>query len=235
METPGETHESEAVQAAAAPATSDLEAQVIEFTGCSLTVARAAIEAAGPAGLERAVDLALSGECTPQSAGTQQSAGPHKAVCLVRRDLNMGPGKVAAQVAHAVLGVYRLAQDRSPAVLQAQRRPAHPQPPLRPHSDPCPRAHPHSPSCSPSLALALTFHPHSQSWVGGGEAIIVLGVDSAEQMKSLLSEAAQKGLCTHCVADAGRTEVAPGTETVGCIGPATVQSIDVVTGHLGLL
>ena len=154
METPGETHESEAVQAAAAPATSDLEAQVIEFTGCSLTVARAAIEAAGPAGLERAVDLALSGECTPQSAGTQQSAGPHKAVCLVRRDLNMGPSKVAAQVAHAVLGVYRLAQDRSPAVLQAQRRPAHPQPPLRPHSDPCPRAHPHSPSLSASPSLA---------------------------------------------------------------------------------
>ena len=149
METPGETHESEAVQAAAAPATSGLEAQVIEFTGCSLTVARAAIEAAGPAGLERAVDLALSGECTPQSAGTQQSAGPHKAVCLVRRDLNMGPGKVAAQVAHAVLGVYRLAQDRSPAVLQAQRRPAHPQPPLRPRPHPRSRAHPHSPSLSP--------------------------------------------------------------------------------------
>ena len=127
------THGSEAaVQAAAAPAT-DLEAQVIEFTGCSLTVARAAIEAAGPAGLERAVDLALSGECTLPSAGPPQSAGPHKAVCLVRRDLNMGSGKVAAQVAHACLGVYRLAHDRCPAVLQAQRRPAHPHPRLRPH------------------------------------------------------------------------------------------------------
>ena len=86
-----------------------------------------------------------------------------------------------------------------------------------------------------ALALVLTLTLNWQSWVGGGEAIIVLGVDSAEQMKSLLSEAAQKGLCTHCVADAGRTEVAPGTETVGCIGPAPVQSIDVVTGHLGLL
>ena len=205
------------MQAAAAPAT-DLEAQVIEFTGCSLTVARAAIEAAGPAGLERAVDLALSGECTLPSAGPPQSAGPHKAVCLVRRDLNMGSGKVAAQVAHACLGVYRLAHDRCPAVLQASAAP----PTL-------------------TLAFVLTFAPaltltlNWQSWVGGGEAIIVLGVDSAEQMKSLLSEAAQKGLCTHCVADAGRTEVAPGTETVGCIGPAPVQSIDVVTGHLGLL
>jgi hypothetical protein len=133
----------------AAPATSDLEAQVIEFTGCSLTVARAAIEAAGPAGLERAVNLALSGECTQ---GTPQSAGPHKAVCLVRRDLNMGPGKVAAQVAHAVLGVYRLAQDRCPAVLQAQRRPAHLHPRLRPRPDPRSRAYPHSLSRSPSLA-----------------------------------------------------------------------------------
>ena len=205
------------MQAAAAPAT-DLEAQVIEFTGCSLTVARAAIEAAGPAGLERAVDLALSGECTLPSAGPPQSAGPHKAVCLVRRDLNMGSGKVAAQVAHACLGVYRLAHDRCPAVLQASAAP----PTL-------------------TLAFVFTFAPaltltlNWQSWVGGGEAIIVLGVDSAEQMKSLLSEAAQKGLCTHCVADAGRTEVAPGTETVGCIGPAPVQSIDVVTGHLGLL
>ena len=213
-----EAHGSEAaVQAAAAPAT-DLEAQVIEFTGCSLTVARAAIEAAGPAGLERAVDLALSGECTLPSAGPPQSAGPHKAVCLVRRDLNMGSGKVAAQVAHACLGVYRLAHDRCPAVLQASAAP----PTL-------------------TLAFVFTFAPaltltlNWQSWVGGGEAIIVLGVDSAEQMKSLLSEAAQKGLCTHCVADAGRTEVAPGTETVGCIGPAPVQSIDVVTGHLGLL
>ena len=205
------------MQAAAAPAT-DLEAQVIEFTGCSLTVARAAIEAAGPAGLERAVDLALSGECTLPSAGPPQSAGPHKAVCLVRRDQNMGSGKVAAQVAHACLGVYRLAHDRCPAVLQASAAP----PTL-------------------TLAFVFTFAPaltltlNWQSWVGGGEAIIVLGVDSAEQMKSLLSEAAQKGLCTHCVADAGRTEVAPGTETVGCIGPAPVQSIDVVTGHLGLL
>ena len=133
MEQMEQTHGSEAaVQAAAAPAT-DLEAQVIEFTGCSLTVARAAIEAAGPAGLERAVDLALSGECTLPSAGPPQSAGPHKAVCLVRRDLNMGSGKVAAQVAHACLGVYRLAHDRCPAVLQAQRRPAHPHPRLRPH------------------------------------------------------------------------------------------------------
>ena len=95
------------------------------------------------------------------------------------------------QVAHSVLGVYRLAQERCPAVLH--------------------------------------------SWVGGGEAIIVLGVDGRDEMRALLTAAAERGLCTHRVADAGRTEVVPGTETVGCIGPAPVQIVDTVTGHLGLL
>ena len=176
---------------APAAAASDLEAQVVEFAGCSLSVARAAVAAAGPAGLARAVDLALSGDLELHGDDWLSASGPHKAVCLVRRDLNMGAGKVAAQVAHSVLGVYRLAQERCPAVLH--------------------------------------------SWVGGGEAIIVLGVDGRDEMRALLTAAAERGLCTHRVADAGRTEVVPGTETVGCIGPAPVQIVDTVTGHLGLL
>ena len=178
----------------APPAAVSLEAQVMEFSGCSLAVARKAVEAAGPAGLERAVDLALSGdlELSGEIPGAQLGAtGPHKAVCLVRRDLNMGAGKVAAQVAHAVLGVYRIAQEHCPAALQ--------------------------------------------TWVGCGETIIVLGVDGREEMRALLAEAEQRGLCNHLIADAGRTEVAAGTETVGCIGPAPVHSVDAVTGHLGLL
>ena len=56
-----------------------------------------------------------------------------------------------------------------------------------------------------------------------------------DELKRLLSSAAAQGLCTYCVADAGRTQVAPGTETVGCIGPAPVSRIDAVTGHLQLL
>lgn len=175
----------------AAPAPSEAEsglvAQVMEFAGCSAELARSAVNAAGPDGpdaLELAVTLALSGD-------VQLPVGPHKAVCLVRRDLGMGAGKVAAQVAHAALGVYRLAAERSPGMLE--------------------------------------------HWVGDGEAIIVLGVDSVAELKTLLSKAAAQGLCTYCVADAGRTQVAAGTETVGCIGPAPVHKIDVVTGHLSLL
>ena len=167
-------------------AESGLVAQVMEFAGCSAELARGAVAAAGtgPDALELAVTLALSGD-------VQQPVGPHKAVCLVRRDLGMGAGKVAAQVAHAALGVYRLATERCPDVLG--------------------------------------------HWVGDGEAIIVLGVDSVAEMKTLLATAAAHGLCTYCVADAGRTQVSAGTETVGCIGPAPVHKIDVVTGHLSLL
>ena len=164
-----------------------LVAQVMEFAGCSAELARKAVAAAGPDGpgaVELAVTLALSGD-------VQLPVGPHKAVCLVRRDLGMGARKVAAQVAHAALGVFRLASQRCPGML----------------------AH----------------------WVGDGEAIIVLGVDSVSEMKRLLSTATTQGLCTYCVADAGRTQVAAGTETVGCIGPAPVHRIDAVTGHLSLL
>ena len=40
---------------------------------------------------------------------------------------------------------------------------------------------------------------------------------------------------TERVADAGRTEVAAGSVTVGTIGPANNSEIDVVTGGLSLL
>ena len=177
--------QSETAPAAAPDASgSGMVVQVMEFSGCSAETAQAAIAAAGAGGLELAVTLALSGDVTAP-------AGPHKAVCLVRRDLGMGAGKVAAQVAHAVLGVYRQAAERCPDALR--------------------------------------------HWVGDGEAIIVLGVDSVAEMKQLCARAAAEGLCSHVVADAGRTQVAAGTETVACIGPAPVHRVDVVTGHLALL
>lgn len=51
----------------------------------------------------------------------------------------------------------------------------------------------------------------------------------------MLAQAKGAGLSTYTVADAGRTEVEPGTETVGCIGPAYAAEIDAVTGSLSLL
>lgn len=41
----------------------------------------------------------------------------------------------------------------------------------------------------------------------------------------MLRDASQFGINTHIVRDAGRTQIAPGSETVLCIGPGTVSSL----------
>mmetsp|Transcript_39042 Transcript_39042/g.102878 ORF Transcript_39042/g.102878 Transcript_39042/m.102878 type:complete len:176 (+) Transcript_39042:8-535(+) len=94
-------------------ADTDIE-QVIEICGCTREQARMAVEAAGPGGVEVAVDLILSSMSSHwSSASDQPSSTPCKLVCLVRQDLDMGVGKVAAQVAHGALGAYRSASSSS--------------------------------------------------------------------------------------------------------------------------
>ena len=73
------------------------------------------------------------------------------------------------------------------------------------------------------------------AWEDAGEPTIVLKVADHEELQMLLQTADSKGLVTARIADAGRTEVAPGTVTVGAIGPAPVPSIDEITGRLSLL
>ena len=50
----------------------------------------------------------------------------------------------------------------------------------------------------------------------------------------LLSQAKKQRLVSVSVRDAGRTQVASGTKTVGAIGPAPAKLIDCITGHLSL-
>ena len=54
-------------------------------------------------------------------------------------------------------------------------------------------------------------------------------------LQGCVEQAESLGITTARVADAGRTEVAPGTVTVAAIGPAAVDLIDQVTGRLSLL
>ncbi len=165
-----------------------MDEQIVEVTGCTLETAKWAIEAAGAGRglLERAVDLVLT-------VSRSDSTEKYKVVCLVRQDLGMGPGKVAAQVAHGVLGAVRESNRREPG--QARVR----------------------------------------AWEDDGEPTIVLAVRDLEHMESLIAQANAKMLAVHTVSDAGRTEVAPGSQTVTCIGPDLVASIDDVTGGLSLL
>ena len=67
------------------------------------------------------------------------------------------------------------------------------------------------------------------------QAIIVLRVADLAELERLLDDAAALQLPICKIADAGRTEVAAGSVTVGAIGPALVGAIDAVTGGLSLL
>eukprot|EP00966_Prymnesium_polylepis_P213474 4944039-Prymnesium_polylepis.1 len=76
----------------------------MEISGCTAEEAAQAVRAAGGGGISVAIDLVLSA----------RNNKPAKMVCLVRQDLGMGTGKVAAQVqrphrTHAAASLLRFA------------------------------------------------------------------------------------------------------------------------------
>lgn len=48
-------------------------------------------------------------------------------------------------------------------------------------------------------------------------------------------QATAHGIPSFMVTDAGRTQIAPNTRTVLALGPAAVDELDAVTGHLKLM
>jgi len=115
----------------------------------------------------------------------------YKMVLLVRNDLNMGKGKIAAQCSHATLGAFKKAQKKDKRALDG--------------------------------------------WEEGGQAKVVLRAQNEQEMLDLEEEARKEKLITYLVVDAGKTQVASGTNTVLAIGPGEVSEIDKVTGKLKLL
>ncbi|XP_053681046.1 uncharacterized protein LOC128731915 [Anopheles nili] len=73
------------------------------------------------------------------------------------------------------------------------------------------------------------------AWLMQGQPKIVLRVDSLEELHLLTTRAEASGVIAEIVRDAGRTQVASGTETVLGVGPDQSQSIDALVGHLKLL
>ncbi len=72
-------------------------------------------------------------------------------------------------------------------------------------------------------------------WDTYGCAKIVVAVNSEEELLKIRDSAKDKHVPYYLVADAGRTQVDPGTKTVCAIGPGGVSEIDSITGHLSLL
>jgi peptidyl-tRNA hydrolase, PTH2 family len=74
-----------------------------------------------------------------------------------------------------------------------------------------------------------------EAWKEGGQKKVVLRVPALTDLFELKEIARKHGLSTALIQDAGLTEVPPGTVTVLGIGPAEVDELDRITGHLKLL
>ncbi len=91
-----------------------------------------------------------------------------------------------------------------------------------------------------TLACYKYFLAHSpdspilRRWERNGQAKIALQVKSEDELLLLQAQAMSLGLCARVIQDAGRTQIASGSQTVlGVLGPKSV--VDGVTGHLKLL
>ncbi|CAD7925131.1 unnamed protein product [Amoebophrya sp. A120] len=178
--------------------------QNLQMMGFSAELSQAAALLCGSTDVERALDLI---ETTPAEALIAQAKfnlagadndededddGPeYKAVFVVRKDLQMSPGKVAAQVAHAVLALVH----RNPAQNQQQ----------------------------------------VQAWQITGEKIVVCECADEQAFAELKRKAQECNVLYASCVDAGRTEVAPESETVVGFGPAPEEIVNQVTGRLALL
>jgi len=82
---------------------------------------------------------------------------------------------------------------------------------------------------------ALRHHPAIlEQWEEGGQAKVVLKVETERELLELATMAHNLGLITSLVCDAGRTQIARGSKTVLGIGPGSVKIVDKVSGNLKL-
>lgn len=150
--------------------------------------------------------VSLAASASPFAA-MHQPHGQYKMVIVVRADLGMSAGKVAAQCCHAALKAVQGASSGGRGA-----------------------------SAGGSAAGGGTLTAETvRAWQRQGEPIVVVKCDGLEHLETLRAAAAAVGLPAATIRDAGRTQVDPGTVTVMAVGPARREQIDEVTGGLKLL
>lgn len=94
--------------------------------------------------------------------------------------------------------------------------------------------------CAHAAVGVLQAHYNShvvamRQWEMHGQPKIALKVQDEVEMAGLEAKAQAAGMPTYIVHDAGRTQIAAGSQTVLAIGPAPKSQLDAITGHLRLL
>jgi PTH2 family peptidyl-tRNA hydrolase len=138
-----------------------------------------------------------------------------KQVIVVRKDLKMRKGKIAAQVAHASLG----------AILSQMEKQEYS------HVD-------DNNLIVPCLIHTLVYKQGSaaDNWINGMFTKVVVSCDSEKELLDIYEDAKNKGLVATLITDSGKTEFhGEATHTCLAVGPGFVYKVDEVTGHLPLL
>jgi len=73
-----------------------------------------------------------------------------------------------------------------------------------------------------------------RAWECNGQPKVTVKCDSEDDLMLLLTQARSLGLVSAVIADAGRTQIAPGSKTVLAVGPGPGELVDQVTGSLKL-
>ena len=84
-------------------------------------------------------------------------------------------------------------------------------------------------------AYMMASQKARESWSFYGQPTIITQVDTEEEMGSLFRKAKEIALPACVIRDAGRTQIARGTQTVLAVGPAPCSAVDKVTGALTLM
>ena len=85
-----------------------------------------------------------------------------------------------------------------------------------------------------AAALAGQGTPAFSRWLEDGQPKVVLRVATADELDDVVAAARRHGLPVQTIADAGRTQLDPGTLTCCAVGPDDSAEIDAVTGELSL-
>lgn len=78
------------------------------------------------------------------------------------------------------------------------------------------------------------FKEWYEEWKRKGQKKVVVYVESEEDLINVYNHAKSQKLPCFIVADAGLTELPPGTKTAVAIGPAPDEKVDRITGRLKL-
>jgi PTH2 family peptidyl-tRNA hydrolase len=142
-----------------------------------------------------------------------------KQVIVVRKDLNMRKGKIAAQVAHASMKVL-LDSMKTETVFKTKETFGFSIP-----GDKC-----------ITRVLSCLDKSYINQWLTGSFAKVVVSCTSEEELLELQDKAEGYAIPTALITDSGATEF-KGVPTLTClaIGPHDSEEINKITGHLKLL